>query len=259
LLESIETDEELAAVLAHEITHVENRHTYREWRKASTVGAIVGILGAVAGAKSEEVKDIVSQMAAFSARLFLSGFGRDREREADSFASLYVNTVGASSQPFESVLRKLKYTQDVFDPFGNAVQGPFATHPHIDERLSKARDTVTRAFRAGKSFRGLTAQGETVAVLTLEIQRLYGRELEVIATLSTTAELGKKDNVNTLTLELSNKRLELKERTAESVYPGDEVSALFRTDKATGLIEEPVTGVRLKLRNVVRWEPADRE
>ena len=32
LLESLETDDELAAILAHEIAHVESRHSYRQWR-----------------------------------------------------------------------------------------------------------------------------------------------------------------------------------------------------------------------------------
>ena len=36
LLNSLESDNEVAAILAHEIAHVESRHSYRIWRKRAT-------------------------------------------------------------------------------------------------------------------------------------------------------------------------------------------------------------------------------
>ncbi len=65
-------------------------------------------------------------------------------------------------------------------------------------------------------------------------------KLDVIATLSTTAELGDDDNVNTLDIRVSGRRRRLRERTAEKIFPSDEVSAVFGKDDARGLIDSPI-------------------
>ena len=87
LLQSLESDDEVAAILAHEIAHVESRHSYRIWRNAQRASTIAGIVGIFAGATDNNVDDIVAIMTSFTANLFMAGHGRDREREADLFAS----------------------------------------------------------------------------------------------------------------------------------------------------------------------------
>ena len=255
LLESLETEEELAAILAHEIAHVESRHSYRLWRNAQKASLWSGIALAVAGATDNVVDDIVTLMVAFSANLFLTGHGRDREREADLFASFYLNEIGVGDEPLVSSFKKLQFARDTYDPFGSG-GGLFATHPDIEERLAKASATVTQSFPKDEVFQGLNDDGMLVATLRFDVQRLFGRELDVVATLSTTAELGKEDNVNTLKVRVDGRELELKERTAEKIYPSDEVSAVFGNDGARGLIQDPIESVELKLRNVDRWERA---
>ena len=192
---------------------------------------------------------------AFCSNLFFAGHGRDREREADLFASFYLNEVDIGDEPLLNAFKKLKFATDAYDPFGSG-GGLFATHPHIDERLAKAKGTVTQSFPEDDVFQGLNDDGMLVATLRFDVQRLFGRELDVVATLSTTAELGDDDNVNTLNIRVGGQRLELKERTAEKIYPSDEVSAVFGNDGAGGLIQGPIESVELKLRNVDRWERA---
>ena len=53
------------------------------------------------------------------------------------------------------------------------------------------------------------------------------------------------------------KRIHLDEQTAEEVEKNDNVSPLFSTGDADGLIDEPITELRLKLRNVDRWVRAN--
>ena len=88
LVESLETEDELAAILAHEIAHVESRHSYRRWRNARNVSRFSGIAAAFAGVSDNVADDIVVAMTSFAAQLFMSGHGRDREREADLFCEL---------------------------------------------------------------------------------------------------------------------------------------------------------------------------
>ena len=234
LLESLETDDEVAAILAHEIAHVESRHGYRIWRNAQRASAIVGIVGLFARGTKNVADDIVATMMSFTANLFMAGHGRDRERESDLFASYYLNEADVGDQPLLNSFRKLKFARDARDPFGEGGGGLFATHPHIEERLDKASDTVTASFLEDDVFQGLTAGGELVATLRFDVQRLFENELDLIATLSTTPELGEEDDVNTINIRVGGKRIQLRERTAEKIFPSDEVSAVFGNDDARG-------------------------
>ena len=254
LLESLEGENEVAAILAHEIAHVESRHSYRIWRNAQRASTIAGIVGILAGGTDNVADDIVATMTSFTANLFMAGHGRDREREADLFASFYLNEVDVGDEPLLNSFRKLKFARDAYDPFGDGSGGLFASHPHIDERLDRATGTVTTSFAEEDVFQGVTDNGELVATLRFDVQRLFRNELDVVATLSTTPELGEEDDVNTINIRVAGQRIELRERTAEKIFPSDEVSAVFGNDGARGLIEGPIESVDLDLRNVDRWE-----
>ena len=258
LLESLETDDELAAILAHEIAHVESRHSYRQWRNQQKASAWLNIAAALAGTTDNAADDIVALMSSFMTNLFMAGHGRDREREADLFASFYLNEIDVGDRPLLNSFRKLQFARDAYDPFGRG-GGLFATHPDIEERLDKASATVSAPFHESEVFHGISDDGALVATLRFDVQRLFERELDVVATLSTTAELGDDDDVNTVNIRVGGQRIELKERTAEKIYPSDEVSAVFGNDSASGLIQGPIEEVDLDLRNVDRWERATEE
>ncbi len=254
LLESLESDSEVAAILAHEIVHVESRHSYRIWRNAQRASTIASIVGIFAGGTDNVADDIIAAMTTFTANLFMAGHGRDREREADLFASFYLNEADRGDQPLLNSFRKLKFARDARDPFGEGGGGLFATHPHIEERLDKASGTATASFLEEDVFQGVTDNGELVATLRFDVQRLFQNELDVVATLSTTPELGEDDDVNTINIRVAGQGIRLRERTAEKIFPSDEVSAVFGNDDARGLIEGPIESVELDLRNVDRWE-----
>ena len=60
LLNSLESDNEVAAILAHEIAHVESRHSYRIWRNAQRASTVAGIVGLFARGTDNNVDDIVA-------------------------------------------------------------------------------------------------------------------------------------------------------------------------------------------------------
>ena len=142
LLESLETEHELAAILAHEIAHVESRHSYRRWRNAQNLSMVTGILGALAGGTDNAADDVVAAMTSFTAGLFMAGHGRDREREADLFASFYLNDTDIGDQSLLNSFRKLKFAHDAYDPFGGG--GGLFAQPALG-RPSLARRGQPRA------------------------------------------------------------------------------------------------------------------
>ena len=102
LLLRIEDDSELAAVLAHEVSHFQRRHTIeslRRWRKTSTGFAVLGTLiaaaGAVATASSDSYEDaaraqnisnsaaLMLQAAGIIAVFQLVAYDRGQEQQAD--------------------------------------------------------------------------------------------------------------------------------------------------------------------------------
>ena len=259
LLAALETEEELAAILAHEIAHVESRHTYRMWRNSRNLSIVSDILDVLIGNDDDDDDgdgdDVIGAMTSFTAELFLAGHGRDREREADMFASFYLNDADIGDEPLLNSFRKLKFANDAYDPFGGG-GGWFASHPDIDERLNRASATITASFPEREVYHGFARDGRLIATLRFDVQRLFRNELDVVATLSTTADLGEDDDVNTLDLRVAGRRLRLQERTAERIFPGDEVSAVFGNDEARGLIQDPIEEVDLELRNVDRWQRA---
>ena len=57
-----------------------------------------------------------------------------------------------------------------------------------------------------------------------------------------------------INIQVTGQGIQLRERTAEKIFPSDEVSAVFGNDDVLGLIEGPIESVDLDLRNVSRWE-----
>ncbi len=102
LLLRVEDDAELAAVLAHEVSHFQRRHSIeslRRWRKTSSAFAVLGTLvaaaGTVAAASSDVYEDAVRagtmtetallmlQTAGIIATFQLVAYDREQEKQAD--------------------------------------------------------------------------------------------------------------------------------------------------------------------------------
>ena len=61
------------------------------------------------------------------------------------------------------------------------------------------------AFANDEVFHGVENDGTLVATLRFDVQRLFRNELDVVATLSTTAELGEEDDVNTINIRVGGR------------------------------------------------------
>ena len=153
LMESLETEQELAAILAHEIAHVESRHGYRQWRTRRNVSRVTGILGALARDTDNAADDIIAGLTAFTSQLFLAGYGRDREREADLFASFYLNEADIGDRPLVSSFRKLKFARDATTrSAGAAASSPvILTSMNGSRRRSEPAPPPSRTTRCFKA------------------------------------------------------------------------------------------------------------
>ena len=108
LLAYLNSEAELAAVLAHEIGHVTARHSVRQ-HSASTA---TNLLGAIAAAATGIQG--VGQLSNLLTTGIIRGYGREHELEADRLGVQYLARSGYSPNSMKNVITTLK-NQELFD------------------------------------------------------------------------------------------------------------------------------------------------
>lgn len=125
-----EADEEIFAVLGHEIGHVMHRHALRRALQSSAVGLLVAF--AVG-----DVVSLSSLAAALPTMLVEAKFSRDFEREADDYALQFLRANKIPTRYGAAILKRLAERRGgVHEGFGY-----LSSHPSSDERI--------RTFAAG--------------------------------------------------------------------------------------------------------------
>lgn len=139
LLSRLESEDGLAAVLAHEVGHVTARHVVQAYNRQLMASALV--LGAsVYAQESESRYRAAAPLAAMlGSQLVLAHYSREQERQADELGLEYA--VKASYSPAGMI-----ETQRILLALGKskpgAVERLFATHPMSAERLATAEAKV---------------------------------------------------------------------------------------------------------------------
>ncbi len=144
LISVVTSRDELASVLAHEMSHVTQRHISRLISKQGEqapwlIGAM--ILGALAASKNPEAANALivgGQAVAIQNQL---NFSRDMEREADRVGFGVMTQAGFAAQGFVSMFDKLQQAGRLND---NAAFPYLRSHPLTTERIAdiQARQPV---------------------------------------------------------------------------------------------------------------------
>lgn len=144
---------QLAAVLAHEIAHISQRHAADRITQQLVANGLIGVLGALLG------NDTSAQRAQFGARILAGGymlkFSRDDEREADAVGATIMRQAGWDARQMVAFLRTLEREEG---KRGNQATVFLSSHPAPGERAERLRARVrsgcavdSQAFRTIKA------------------------------------------------------------------------------------------------------------
>ncbi len=144
LMAITQTRDELASVLAHEMTHINQRHIARGFansKKQSLLSAAAMILGVLVATRSGS-GDAASALITGGQAVGIQGqlnFSRDMEREADRIGSSIMAGAGFQPSGMASMFERLQQSSRLNDSGGYPY---LRSHPLTTERIGEARSRL---------------------------------------------------------------------------------------------------------------------
>ena len=135
ILLSLGNEAELAALLGHELGHVNARHTAQQMSKGKLTNTIVGGFSVVAGAVAGGLGQVAGALGSIGAGALLASYSRENEREADALGMEYMVKAGYAPKGMVGLMDML---QTLSKSKPGAIELMFATHPMSDERYQNA-------------------------------------------------------------------------------------------------------------------------
>jgi len=143
LISKLDSEDQLAAVLGHEIGHVTARHAVVSASRDQLLGLALGVGGAVL--QSEEVAGAgaIELAGQVGAALLTTKYSRDQERQADELGMKYM--VAASYNP-EAFVETMRVLASASQREPGQFETLFSSHPMTSERIATAEQRLSAGF-----------------------------------------------------------------------------------------------------------------
>lgn len=141
----LEDEAQLAALMGHELGHVNARHGAERMSKgiASQLVVAVASLAVATSSRYEDYAPLAAGLGSVAAGGLLAFYSRENEREADALGMEYAVAAGYSPEGMVGLMDVLR-KQEKRQP--HAIEMMFASHPMSTERYENARKRVTSHY-----------------------------------------------------------------------------------------------------------------
>lgn len=138
IIKCTENEEELAAVIAHEIGHIQLQHALKSIKSTRTKAALTAagqtVVYAVGNEKLDELVDTFNaDIGEIVNTMTTNGYSKQQEFDADNAALALLAASGYDTDGLLGMLNELKAKQN------GAHGGMYATHPSPDNRIRNAK------------------------------------------------------------------------------------------------------------------------
>ena len=140
ILALMNSEAELAVVLAHELGHVNARHSVAKLSQLMLAQLGLGVAGAIS-----ETFAKLSGVASIGIQLLFLEFSRDDEREADALGVEYSRKDGYNPGEMINFFASLERLGDLSG--GQSLPGFLSTHPLTSERIQNTKDMLLESDR----------------------------------------------------------------------------------------------------------------
>lgn len=161
-VKAAKSEDELAAVLAHEVAHVTNKHSLKAIKKAAWTGvALTTLQDAGAAYGSDVIRDLTAAFGGavsdVTSQVLKNGFSRNDEKQADEKGLEYMTHAGYNPAAMVS------FFQTMLDKMGSGGRGVMATHAATDTRIKVANAYIAKHHLSGDTAAVRTARFAAMA------------------------------------------------------------------------------------------------
>ncbi len=146
ILAELDDEAQLAALLGHELGHVNARHAAQ--RQGQSLVAQAALAGLNMAAQSSDWGGLMSMGGQIGASALLAGYSREHEREADALGQEYLVKAGYPATGMVR-LHQLLVAEEQAAP--SLLQTMFSTHPMSRERRDAAQAAADARYRISNS------------------------------------------------------------------------------------------------------------
>ena len=165
LIALLDDENQLAAVIAHEITHVSRRHTYlrnRSLRKkilAINIINTVGTWNPVGGPVGIAI-DLIASISPLMLALSVLGYSKDQEKEADLEGMKSATAAGFAPDGMPNSFKAMQR-----DVEGEQFNSFYSDHPKLQERVTYTSSTIPADAKKPSEDDAKTARDDYLALM----------------------------------------------------------------------------------------------
>jgi predicted Zn-dependent protease len=142
LADSVKSEDELAAVIAHEIGHVQNGDAIKSIKANRWTNVVTGVATSAVSALDEKAgADLTNMVDDTITTMVNNGFSKSQEYDADKAA---VSILAATGYNPNAIIEMLKRIQEREPKDKSKLSGMYKTHPAAQDRIKEVTKVLAK-------------------------------------------------------------------------------------------------------------------